>query len=93
MDRLSTSLVALFARGSTPGAAADIVAKPEWERHFAAKGVRGTFVLYEPGLDRYCVFDEARARQRFLPASTFKIANALIGLEVGSIRDQHEVFK
>ena len=91
MDRLSTSLLALFASGSA--AAADTVSKPEWERHFAARGVRGTFVVYEPQRDRYLVFNEARARQRFLPASTFKIPNALIGLEVGSIRDQHEVFR
>ena len=36
--------------------------------------------------------DEARSRQRYLPASTFKIVNALIGLEVGSITDENEVF-
>jgi beta-lactamase class D len=91
MDRLSTGLLALFTTGST--AAADTVSKPEWEKYFAAKGVRGTFVLYEPERDRSLVFNEARARQRFLPASTFKIPNALIGLEAGSIRDQHEVFE
>jgi beta-lactamase class D len=91
MDRLSTSLLALFASWSA--VAADTVPKPEWERHFTARGVRGTFVLYEPERDRSLVFNEARARQRFLPASTFKIPNAIIGLESGSIRDQHEVFK
>lgn len=90
MDRLSTSLLALFTSGSA--AAADTVSKPEWEKYFAAKGVRGTFVIYEPERERFLVFNEARARQRLLPASTFKIPNALIGLEVGSIRDQHEVF-
>jgi beta-lactamase class D len=91
MDRLSTSLLALFTSRST--AAADTVAKSDWERHFAAHGVRGTFVLYQPDDDRYSIFDEARARQRYLPASTFKVANALIGLEAGSLRDQHEVFE
>jgi beta-lactamase class D len=91
MDRLSTSLLALFT--SCSAVAADTVSRPDWERHFAAKGVRGTFVLHEPQRDRILVFNEARARQRFLPASTFKIPNALIGLEVGSIRDQHEVFE
>lgn len=91
MDRLSTSLLALFASGSA--SAAGTVPKPEWERHFTANGVRGTFVLYEPARHRHLVFNEARARQRFLPASTFKIPNALIGLEAGSIRDQHEVFR
>jgi beta-lactamase class D len=90
MDRLAASLLALFTGGCA--IAADTVAKPEWERHFAGHGVRGTFAIFEPGPARLLVFNEARARQRFLPASTFKIANALIGLEVGAIRDGHEVF-
>ncbi len=73
--------------------AADTVARPDWQPRFDAKGVKGTFVLFEPALDRYSILDEARARRRFLPASTFKIPNALIGLEVGSIADENEVFK
>jgi beta-lactamase class D len=90
MERFVSPLLALFASLSTN--AADTVARPEWQRHFDAKNMRGTFVLLEPAKDRYLVFNEARARQRLLPASTFKIPNALIGLEVGSIGDEHEVF-
>ena len=90
MDRLATSLLLLFT-GLT-ASAAETVAMPQWRRHFHAKGVEGTFVLFEPLEDRYRVLDTARAQRRFLPASTFKIANALIGLEVGSIADEHEVF-
>jgi len=66
--------------------------RPEWSRHFDEKGVHGTFVLFEPAKDRYLVLDPARAKQGFIPASTFKIPNALIGLEVGSIGDENEVF-
>ena len=91
MDRLASPLVALFA--SLSAQAADTVVRPEWQSHFAAHGVRGTFVLFEPALDRYTVLDEARARQRFIPASTFKIPNALIGVELGSIADGNEIFK
>ena len=90
MDRLSTPLFALFSN-LAPGAA-QTVARPEWQRHFAARGVKGAFVLFEPGRDRYLVLDEARARRRFLPAATFEIPNALIGLEVGSIADENEAF-
>jgi beta-lactamase class D len=91
MDRLSTSLLALFT--GLNANAADTVPRPGWQAHFEARGVRGTFVLFEPALDRYSILDEGRAKQRFLPASTFKVANALIGLEVGSITDEHEVFR
>lgn len=90
MDRLASPLLMLFANLSAQSA--DIVARPDWKSHFDAAGVRGTFVLFEPARDRYQVLDETRAKQRFLPASTFKIPNALIGLEVGSITDETEVF-
>jgi beta-lactamase class D len=90
MDRLASPLLLLFA--TLTSHAAQTLSRPDWKGHFDAAGVRGTFVLFEPALDRFQVHDEARARQGFLPASTFKIPNALIGLEVGSIRDEHEVF-
>jgi beta-lactamase class D len=90
MDRLATSLLFLFT--SLGATAADTIAMPQWRRHFDAKGVQGTFVLFEPMEERYRVLDPARAQRRFLPASTFKIPSALIGLEVGSIADENEVF-
>ena len=90
MDRLASPLLMLFA--SLGASAAETVARRDWQRHFDAKHVRGTFVLFEPAIDRYSIVDEARAKQRFLPASTFKITNALIGLEVGAITDEKEVF-
>jgi beta-lactamase class D len=37
--------------------------------------------------------DEPRARRGCLPASTFEVANALIGLETGAIADEREVFR
>ena len=90
MDRIVSPLVALLA--SFSASAADIVARPDWQKHFEAFGVQGTFVLLEPANDRYLVLNEPRAKQGFIPASTFKIPNALIGLEVGAIGDENEVF-
>ncbi|APV49361.1 hypothetical protein BWI17_06520 [Betaproteobacteria bacterium GR16-43] len=91
MKRLAPSLLLLLA-GFNAGAQ-ETIERQEWQRHFDAYGVKGTFVLYEPAKNRYSVHDIARARHPYLPASTFKIPNALIGLEVGSIRDEKEVFK
>jgi len=90
MERFVSPLLVLFTRFSS--SASDTVARPDWRKFFEAKGLRGTFVLLEPAKDRYLVLDEPRARTRYLPASTFKIANALIGLEIGSITDEREVF-
>ena len=91
MDRLATSLLHLFS--GLAAAAPETIAMPGWRRHLEAKGVEGTFVLLEPMEDRYRVLDTARAGRRFLPASTFEMANALIGLEVGSVADEDEVFR
>jgi len=53
--------------------------------------VRGTFLLYDLARDRLEVHDAARADRPFLPASTYKILNALVALETGAVSDEHEV--
>jgi beta-lactamase class D len=84
---LATMLAAVNAR------TAPTVPAPQWARHFASQGVTGTFVLFEPSANRMLAFDEARAKERWLPASTFEIAIALIGLEAGAVADEREVFR
>src|SRR5688572_1047478 len=64
---------------------------PELEKLFAEKGVQGTFALLDSETDTIIVSNEARAKQRFTPASTFKIANSLIGLETGAVKNVDEV--
>lgn len=91
MDRLASPLLLLFA-GLAP-ARAKTVARPQWARHFEACGGRGTAVLFEPARDRFLVCNEARARQRYTPASTFDIAAALVGIDAGAIGDEHETFR
>lgn len=48
---------------------------------FREEGVAGTFVLYDENADSFARFNGAMARQRLVPASTFKIVNSLIFLE------------
>ena len=58
---------------------------------FRSAGVSGTFVLYDVTAQTYRGHDRARAERRFVPASTFKIPNSLIGLSVGAIESVDEV--
>ncbi|MCR6652726.1 MAG: class D beta-lactamase [Cellvibrionaceae bacterium] len=51
----------------------------------------GTFVLYDPQTQTYSGHNLARAQQRYLPASTFKIPNTLISLAAGSVKNVDEV--
>jgi beta-lactamase class D len=64
---------------------------PELERFFSDKGVQGTFALLDPATDTVIVSNEARAKQRFTPASTFKIANSLLGLDTAAVKSVDEV--
>jgi beta-lactamase class D len=64
---------------------------PELAAIFKREGLEGTFVLLDPSDDSLSVSNKARAEQRFIPASTFKIANSLIGLDTGVVKDVDEV--
>ena len=52
-----------------------------------------TFVLYDDKSDRTEIINPVLAEQAFLPCSTFKIPNTLIGLETGVITDEKFTLK
>ena len=54
---------------------------------FREAGVAGCFVLRDAASGALVTVDAARAARRLVPASTFKIANGLIALETGVVRD------
>lgn len=59
--------------------------------HFENEGVSGTFAIYDPTKDTVFVHNENRSSQRFRPASTFKVANAIIALDSGVVKNSEEV--
>ena len=59
---------------------------------FARQGVVGTMVLSSLKTGKTFVHNDARAQQRFPPASTFKIPNTLIALEEGVVSGTEEIF-
>lgn len=54
---------------------------------FENEKVQGTFVLYDIKKEKFVGCDEARAGTRYVPASTFKIANSILGLWSGAVAD------
>jgi len=64
---------------------------PELKKCFEDAGIVGTFVLFDVATGTILVWDEARAKKRFTPASTFKVANSLIGLDVGAVKNVDQV--
>lgn len=73
--------------------------RPQWQvredfaKHFNAAGVEGAFVLYDLQRDKYLAYNRERVQRGYIPASTFKIFNALVALETGVIHDENEVLK
>jgi len=65
----------------------------DFKKYFDEYGHEGCFVLYDLKNDSYLKYNPSRCSERFIPASTFKIFNSLVGLETGSVKDEYEVFK
>ncbi|MGG3032151.1 class D beta-lactamase [Bacillus stercoris] len=55
------------------------------------KDTDGTFILHDLQKDQTFVYNRERANQRQTPQSTFKVVNALIGLQVKAVRDEYDV--
>lgn len=71
-----------------------IVVRNDLEKVFKEIGTGGTFVMLELSKNRITVVNGDRHTRGYLPASTFKIANALIALETGVVKDaDNPVFK
>ena len=58
---------------------------------FTQAEVEGTFVLYDVNAQTVMGYNHKRAQTPFIPASTFKIPNSLIGLETGAIKSVNDV--
>lgn len=58
---------------------------------FADAGVSGTFVVLDAGTGLMQGHDHERAMRRYVPASTFKVPNALIGVATHAVSGVDEV--
>lgn len=56
-------------------------------------GYSGTFVLYDKNQESFLIHNEQGANKALTPASTFKIYNALFGLDSGVVKDENSEFK
>lgn len=81
----------LAAISLSPAGAAEWKESPEVAGLFRSAGVKGTFVLHDVTAQKHVGCNVNRAEERFVPASTFKIPNSLIGLSVGAVKSVDEV--
>ncbi|MBI3451837.1 MAG: class D beta-lactamase, partial [Rhodospirillales bacterium] len=67
---------------------------PGFKRFFDNAGVEGTIIVHDLRKGTSVVYNPARADTGFLPASTFKIPNSLIALDLDIVKDvDGDIFK
>ena len=64
------------------------------KKYFDSAHVTGCFGMFDNGQGSFTIYNLARFRDSaYLPASTFKIINSLIGIETGRINNENMVIK
>jgi beta-lactamase class D len=63
------------------------------KKYFDENKVDGCFTMFDNASGKVTVYNMALDTMRFTPASTFKIVNSLIGLEIGKVTDEKMVIK
>ena len=72
----------------------NVTEEASFETFFKEAGAEGTFALLDNGTGEFTVYNLPRYRDSaYLPASTFKIVNSLVGLQTGVISNDSMVIK
>ncbi|HKP31520.1 MAG TPA: penicillin-binding transpeptidase domain-containing protein [Chitinophagaceae bacterium] len=67
---------------------------PSLKKYFDEQKVTGTFGLFDNARGKFSIYELKKFKDStYLPASTFKIVNSLIGLEIGRVKDDSTIFK
>jgi beta-lactamase class D len=83
-----TVFILLFFACSTNNVTEDL----NLQKHFDKNRVSGCFGLFDNGKGEFTLYNTSRFRDSaYLPASTFKIVNSLIGIETGRVKDDSTV--
>ena len=86
---LSISIIAVSFFACSPN---NVTEDAAIEKFFKENNVQGSFGLFDNGQGHFTIYNSVRFRDTaFLPASTFKIINSLIGIESGRATDTNMV--
>ena len=65
--------------------------RDDFKKYYDQYKVEGSFVLYDQKNDKFIYYNQQQSKQQFIPTSTYKICNSLIGLETGIVKDENFV--
>jgi beta-lactamase class D len=66
--------------------------RKDLDRYFKQYKVTGSFIIYDERHDTYLLYNKKGTETSYTPASTFKIANALIGLDKKVLKDDEAIY-
>lgn len=88
---LYISLISLTFAACSPN---NVKEDESLKKFFDDNKVTGSFGMFDNGQGSFILYNRKQFKDSaFLPASTFKIVNALIALETGRVRDDSTLFK
>ncbi len=70
-----------------------IPVREDFQKYFNQYNVRGTFAVLDEKNNILTLYNPSKYSESVTPASTFKICNALIGLETGAVKNKLEYFE
>ena len=80
------SILLLVLQSCSPN---NVTIQNEYKQYFDETATTGSFGLFDNGSGQFNIYNLAQFKDSsFTPASTFKIVNALVGLETGKIVDE-----
>lgn len=65
------------------------IIRNDFEAFYAKNNLKGSFVIFHENTGVQTMYNEAQLNESFSPASTFKICNSLIALEIGVATDEN----
>ena len=75
-------------------AANNVTTEDSFKKYFDSAGVTGCFGLFDNAQGQFTIYNlPAFKDSAYLPASTFKIVNALVGIETGRISNENMVIQ
>jgi len=93
--RIGLAILVLVSSISVSHASEPAKERPDWKKHFDRASAKGTIIVVDERASSRgaFVYNAARAKVRYSPASTFKIPHTLFALQHGAVRDEFQVFQ
>ena len=84
-------VVLIFFTGCSPN---NVTEENSLKKYFDENNVEGCFGMFDNGHGSFTVYNIRRfSDSAYLPASTFKIVNSLVGIEIGRVKDDSTVIR